>query len=110
MGFKLSSERKFTSKVTVQVPLGNNRFQPESFTLDFVVIPREEATALLEEDDRQFFERVCKGWSHVMDESDQPIEFTTESLYKLTQVPYAYTAIVKTYFEEAYGGRAKRKN
>jgi hypothetical protein len=110
MGFKISTERLFTSKVTVQVPQGNNRYQPESFTLNFVAISREEADQLLQDNDREFFERVVRGWSHVNDENDQPLDFTPENLHKLVQIPYAFSAIVKTYFEEAFGGKAKRKN
>jgi hypothetical protein len=110
MGLKIASERLFTSKVTAQVPLGNNRYQPESFMLDFVALSREEATQLLEDDDREFFQRVIKGWKHVTDENDNPLDFTPENLHKVVQIPYVYSAIVKTYFEEAFGGKAKRKN
>lgn len=106
---KITKNPSFKTNIPVQEPIGDNRFRARTFPIEFNILARDEAQDFLDQDDGTFFKKVIKGWDQVENE-EGPMVCNEENIIILTNVPFVYSAIIKVYFEEAFGGKAKRKN
>ena len=93
----------WTHPVTVPVPVGEGRIEPQVYTAEFRLLPASEAQAAAEESDAALVARVLAGWDGIADADGTPIEFGATALARLCEIVYWRRATALAYIEFAAG-------
>lgn len=117
--FVLEKERTFNWPIKVSLPQENGTAKVSTFTGKFKLLPREEYSAAYEavfERDEEpsndevatFLEKFLIGWAaDLVDEDNQPIEYSRENLLRVIHFNPVLTAILVAY-NEALTPQAKK--
>lgn len=119
MAFKLAVTPTFRQKVTVELPNDNNGKDLSTFTAVYKRLTEDEFQDFIRdiqrgEDDpdkptrRELAERVLDGWSDVIDNDKQQVEYNAANREAMLSIPQAVQSIVTTFVESHSQG--KRKN
>ena len=111
--FKLEKKDTFRWPVTVNVPRDGGTFASHQFTAEYKLLEQSKVDALIERfrnDDADFLNEILVGWDGVFDAEGNKLDFNEDSKRQLLEIPYARTALVKTYFDAANGNKVKRGN
>lgn len=100
--FKLSTDPRFTHTVKVQVPVDGGH-KEQSFKATFRVLPLDQLKAADDEagDEQAYQEttlrKVIVGLDDLVDDADQPIDYSDAIRDQLIGVPYVRIALMQTY-------------
>lgn len=99
--------------VKFEVPQSGGTHKKETLNIEFKRIPQSEIKKLLEGEadkpatDVEFSKAVVVGWKDVQDEDGSPIEFSSESLQQILEVPMVAKSVVSSYLESIAGSKVK---
>ena len=93
----------YTHPVTVHVPVGEGRTEPQVYTAKFRLLPASESMPAAEDGDEALVRRVLAGWDGIADVDGAPIEFGIESLARLCDIVHWRRATALAYVEFAAG-------
>ena len=94
--------RLFELGVNVPVP---GLDEPQQFTATFKDMPRTALRAEMEDAnaDEKVGKKVLVNWSGIVDDDDQEVPFSPETLDVLLDRPYIALAVAKAYYDEMLG-------
>lgn len=108
MAFKLATERKFKSKITIRMPNENGTVSLMTFTAIFKAMKISEATKMQETNpELPILKEVLVGFEDVQNEDGTPVEWSEEARDLLIDEPLVQAELLRTYYRETTQGRQK---
>lgn len=107
MSFRLTQKPTFRAKVTVPVPNDKGGHDSNTFTAVFKRTSTDELTAMREHQgltDAELVRDRLVDWEMV-DETNQPVEFNSETLEAVLQIQPAPKYIALAFWENVMGGK-----
>lgn len=111
MSIKLSVSDKCTVRVKGTIPAGNGTPQPFDFTLICDRIDADELRALHESNEilADVMVSRTRGWEHVLDEQDAPVQFSEAGLRQLLKI-VGLAGLAFNAYVLACGAKGREKN
>lgn len=108
MAFKLAL--KPTYKATVKVSLPNDRdgFDTHSFKAEFKRVDMDQLDDLQKKPQIDAIKEVIVGFSDLIDEDNNQVEFNEDNLEALLKIPQALAAVCEAFWGSIF--KAKEKN
>lgn len=106
--FTVTKEPRFTHDVTARVPTDGG-FREETCKATFRVIDPEEAGAfdlMTTEGSTGFLKRVVVRIEDIADAEGKPIEWSDDVRDAVLRLPWARSALARTYFSAVAGAKA----
>ncbi|SHL10148.1 hypothetical protein SAMN05216428_10176 [Nitrosospira sp. Nsp11] len=107
MAFKITQKPTFTARVKVETPNNTGGFDRSEFMAEFHRAGMDEIEELKKLPQREVLEKVLLGWSQLIDEDNQPVEFSEERRRALLNIPPALLALGAAFWESLFKAREK---
>lgn len=106
--FKITTEPKFTHKVTIFVPIDGGH-KEESFSATFRVLDIDDVTALgTLSEQSDVLSRALVGFADVIDDEGNAVAYSDEMRDRLIATPYVRIGLLTAYSQAL--GKARRGN
>ncbi|MDF3024803.1 MAG: hypothetical protein K0R10_2164 [Alphaproteobacteria bacterium] len=107
MAFKLTQKPTFVSRVTVETPNQKGGFDRSAFNVEFRRAGMDEIEELKKLPGKEVMEKVLVGWSELLDDDNQPVDFNDDNLRALLNIPPALLAMSAAFWESLFKAREK---
>lgn len=108
MAFRLTQKPTFVARVDVETPNSKGGFDTSHFFCEFKRINMEEHQQVLKEKPADFLPRLIVGFTELIGDDGQSVEFNEDNLRALLSIPNALIAIKNAFWEAV--SKAKEKN
>ncbi len=109
--FKFAAKRRVLWPVTISVPSddGSGKIKEHNVKVLFELLNRSEAQEIQDapEKGEDVLTDKVRGWEGIADENGEPIEYSTENLKALLDVPYVERAFSIGLLQASNGAPAK---
>lgn len=108
MAFKIA--QKPTYKVTVKVLTPNDKdgFDTSNFKAEFKRVSMDDLEKLREKTQAEVMKEVLTGFSDLLDEDDNPVDFNDITLQALLNIPQALSGLTEAFWSSIF--KVKEKN
>lgn len=93
MTFKITQKPTFISRVTVETPNQKGGFDRSHFNAEFKRCGMDEIEELKKLPQKEVMEKVLVGWTDLIDDDNQPVDFNEDNRRALLNIPNALTAM-----------------
>ena len=107
MAFKITQKPTFISRVTVETPNQKGGFDKSPFNAEFRRCGMDEIEELRKLPQKEVLEKVLVGWSDLIDDDNQPVDFNEDNLRALLNIPPALLALGAAFWESLFKAREK---
>jgi hypothetical protein len=108
MAFKIAQKPTFVARIKVETPNQKGGFDRSEFLAEFKRVSQSEVDELRKEPQKEVLEKVLVGWSELLDDDNQALDFNEDNLQVLLNIPQALLALRDGFWESVY--KAKEKN
>jgi len=108
MAFKLAQNPSYIATVKVSMPNDKDGFDTSEFKAKFKRVSFSELDKLREKTQLEVVKEVVLGYSGLLDENNQEVDFNEDNLNALTSIPQALAALSETFWLSIF--KAKEKN
>jgi hypothetical protein len=107
MAFKLTQKPTFTAVVKVETPNEKGGFDRSDFKAKFKRVTTDELDELRIKPQREVLREVLAGWDGLVDDADQAVDFTSEHVEALLNIPPALAALAEVFWSNIVKAREK---
>ena len=107
MAFKIARTPTFKAKVTVRMANNKGGIDASSFMAEFHRADTEELNELNKLLPKEVMERKLAGWSDLLDEGGQPVEFNELNREIVCKIPEALLALRESFWDNVVIAREK---
>ena len=107
MAFKITQKPTFISRVTDETPNQRGGFDKSSFAAEFKRCGMDEIEDLKKLPQKEVLQQVLVGWSDLIDDDNQPVDFNDVNLRALLNISPALLALGAAFWESLFKAREK---
>ena len=107
MAFKLTQKPTFTVLVKVDTPNDKGGFDRSDFKAKFKRVTTDEMEEYRGKPQREVLREVLVGWEDLLDENNVAVDFNSEHVEALLNVPPALTALAESFWGNVVKAREK---
>lgn len=107
MAFRLAQKPTFKARVRVTLPNQKGGFDTSEFMAEFKRCTTDELLEYEKDRTSSYLPKVLVGWSEMIGDEDEPVEFSEENLKALLQISNALIG-VRTAFWDAVRKAAEK--
>lgn len=108
MAFKIALSPTYKSKIVVETPNDNGKFDKSDFMAEFTRVSFDDLDELRKLPQKEVLEKVLVGWSGLLDENGEAVNFNPLNMVIILQIPQAFTALYEGFWSSIF--KAKEKN
>lgn len=107
MAFKIALKPTFKARIEVLTPNQKGGHDKSTFMAEFLRTDMEELEEIQSIPQAEVMRRKLVGWSDLIDDEDNPVDFNQENLNALLKIPEAVTALRNAFWTSIFKGREK---
>ncbi|NML62269.1 hypothetical protein HHL21_14525 [Massilia sp. RP-1-19] len=108
MAFKVALSPTYQTKIVVETPNNNGKFDKSDFMAEFKRVSFDDLDELRKLPQKEVLEKVLVGWSGLVDEGGSEVHFNPLNVAVVLQIPQAFTSLYEGFWSSIF--RAKEKN
>lgn len=95
--------------VEIAVPRDGSGFLKAEVRVKFLILDGDQMDqqSRESEDGVRFWQKVIKDWDGFVDDKNEPIACTSETIEQMVKVPYVRKAFTRNYFATCYGNELR---
>jgi hypothetical protein len=105
--FKLTQKPTFISRVTVETPNMKGGFDKSTFNAEFRRCGMDEIEELKKIPQKEVLERTLVGWTDLVDDDNQAVDFNEANLQALLNISPALLALGEAFWTSLFKAREK---
>lgn len=105
--FKITQKPTFISRVTVETANQKGGFDKSKFNAEFKRCGMDEIEELKKLPQKEVMEKVLVGWTDLVGDENQPVDFNEENLHVLLNIPPALIALGEAFWTSHFKAREK---
>lgn len=107
MAFKITQKPTFISRVTVETPNLKGGFDKSTFNAEFKRCGMDEIEELKKIPQKEVLEKVLVGWTDLIDDDNQAVDFNDANLQSLLNISPALLALGEAFWTSLFKAREK---
>lgn len=107
MAFKIALTPTYTVNVKVSLPNDKGTFDTSEFKAKFKRVSMEELDALREKTHADALREVLAGYSDLIDEKGEQVDFNEANVNALLSIPQALSALSEAFWASIFNAKAK---
>lgn len=107
MAFKITQKPTFTSRVKVETPNNKGGFDRSDFLVEFKRVGMDEIEELKKLPQKEVMEKVIVGWTELIDDHNNPVDFNEDNLLVLLNISPAIMALSDAFWTSLFKAREK---